>query len=85
MLISQPKIHVIEEDAPCEPEKMGYMSNLGKKCRFFFFSLIRLFFLLLQFGTDWDVYLTKGDGTYIVKRLEELLPTSFGPEDLKKV
>ncbi|NXA28420.1 CDD deaminase, partial [Ibidorhyncha struthersii] len=40
--------------------------------------------LLLQFGTDWDVYLTKADGTYIVKRLEELLPLSFGPEDLKK-
>ena len=41
--------------------------------------------LLLQFGTDWDIYLTKADGTYIVKRLEELLPLSFGPEDLKKV
>ncbi|KGL97209.1 Cytidine deaminase, partial [Charadrius vociferus] len=40
--------------------------------------------LLLQFGTDWDVYLTKADGTYIVKRLEELPPLSFGPEDLKK-
>ncbi|NWQ97353.1 CDD deaminase, partial [Burhinus bistriatus] len=39
---------------------------------------------LLQFGTDWDIYLTKADGTYIVKRLEELLPLSFGPEDLKK-
>ncbi|XP_029874921.1 cytidine deaminase isoform X4 [Aquila chrysaetos chrysaetos] len=38
-----------------------------------------------QFGTDWDIYLTKADGTYIVKRLEELLPLSFGPEDLKKV
>ncbi|XP_021150934.2 cytidine deaminase isoform X2 [Columba livia] len=38
-----------------------------------------------EFGTDWDIYLTKADGTYIVKRLEELLPLSFGPEDLKKV
>lgn len=41
--------------------------------------------LPLQFGTDWDIYLTKADGTYVVKRLEELLPLSFGPEDLKKV
>ncbi|KAM6999079.1 cytidine deaminase [Melospiza melodia melodia] len=41
--------------------------------------------VMREFGTDWDVYLTKGDGTYIVKKLEELLPTSFGPEDLKKV
>lgn len=41
--------------------------------------------LLLQFGKDWDVYLTKPDGTYIVKTLDELLPLSFGPEDLKKV
>uniref|UniRef100_A0A8C4TQR6 Cytidine deaminase n=1 Tax=Falco tinnunculus TaxID=100819 RepID=A0A8C4TQR6_FALTI len=41
--------------------------------------------VMREFGTDWDVYLTKADGTYIVKRLEELLPLSFGPEDLKKV
>ncbi|KFW87938.1 Cytidine deaminase, partial [Phalacrocorax carbo] len=40
--------------------------------------------VMREFGTDWDVYLTKADGTYIVKRLEELLPLSFGPEDLKK-
>uniref|UniRef100_A0A8C5JJQ0 Cytidine deaminase n=1 Tax=Junco hyemalis TaxID=40217 RepID=A0A8C5JJQ0_JUNHY len=39
----------------------------------------------LSSPSNWDVYLTKGDGTYIVKKLEELLPTSFGPEDLKKV
>ncbi|XP_029874922.1 cytidine deaminase isoform X5 [Aquila chrysaetos chrysaetos] len=41
--------------------------------------------VMREFGTDWDIYLTKADGTYIVKRLEELLPLSFGPEDLKKV
>ncbi|KAJ7418462.1 Cytidine deaminase [Willisornis vidua] len=41
--------------------------------------------VMREFGTDWDVYLTKADGTYIVKRLEELLPLSFGPEDLQKV
>ncbi|NXX83525.1 CDD deaminase, partial [Urocolius indicus] len=40
--------------------------------------------VMREFGTDWDIYLTKADGTYIVKRLEELLPLSFGPEDLKK-
>ncbi|NXS64434.1 CDD deaminase, partial [Brachypteracias leptosomus] len=40
--------------------------------------------VMREFGTDWDVYLTKADGTYIMKRLEELLPLSFGPEDLKK-
>ncbi|NXU49666.1 CDD deaminase, partial [Turnix velox] len=40
--------------------------------------------VMREFGTDWDVYLTKADGTFIMKRLEELLPLSFGPEDLKK-
>ncbi|NXW58976.1 CDD deaminase, partial [Eurystomus gularis] len=40
--------------------------------------------VMREFGTDWDVYLTKADGTYMVKRLEELLPLSFGPEDLRK-
>ncbi|NWS22246.1 CDD deaminase, partial [Pachyramphus minor] len=40
--------------------------------------------VMREFGLDWDVYLTKADGTYIVKRLEELLPLSFGPEDLNK-
>uniref|UniRef100_A0A8B9DL40 Cytidine deaminase n=3 Tax=Anser cygnoides TaxID=8845 RepID=A0A8B9DL40_ANSCY len=40
--------------------------------------------VMREFGKDWDVYLTKPDGTYIVKKLDELLPLSFGPEDLKK-
>ncbi|KFQ95668.1 Cytidine deaminase, partial [Nipponia nippon] len=40
--------------------------------------------VMREFGTDWDIYLTKADGSYIVKKLEELLPLSFGPEDLKK-
>ncbi|NXG76092.1 CDD deaminase, partial [Baryphthengus martii] len=40
--------------------------------------------VMREFGTDWDIYLTKADGSYIVKRLEELLPLSFGPEDLNK-
>ncbi|KFW02915.1 Cytidine deaminase, partial [Eurypyga helias] len=40
--------------------------------------------VMREFGTDWNIYLTKTDGTYVVKTLEELLPLSFGPEDLKK-
>ncbi|XP_072210575.1 cytidine deaminase isoform X1 [Excalfactoria chinensis] len=40
--------------------------------------------VMREFGTDWDLYLTKPDGTYIVKTLRELLPLSFGPEDLQK-
>ncbi|XP_077168181.1 cytidine deaminase [Paroedura picta] len=39
--------------------------------------------VLREFGKHWDLYLTKADGKYIVKTLEELLPHSFGPEDLK--
>ncbi|XP_078238905.1 cytidine deaminase isoform X1 [Pogona vitticeps] len=35
------------------------------------------------FGKQWDIYLTKADGAYVRKTLEELLPFSFGPEDLK--
>ncbi|KFV72240.1 Cytidine deaminase, partial [Dryobates pubescens] len=33
--------------------------------------------VMREFGTDWDIYLTKADGTYIIKRLEELLPLCF--------
>ncbi|XP_007423177.1 cytidine deaminase isoform X2 [Python bivittatus] len=39
--------------------------------------------VLREFGKQWEIYLTKADGTYIQKTLEELLPLSFGPEDLK--
>ncbi|XP_028301911.1 cytidine deaminase-like [Gouania willdenowi] len=35
-----------------------------------------------EFGTDWDVYLTKVDGSYKKMTVDELLPTAFGPEDL---
>lgn len=40
-----------------------------------------------QFGSDWDVYLSKPDGSYKRMTVDELLPASFGPEDLsmKKV
>ncbi|XP_032635463.1 cytidine deaminase [Chelonoidis abingdonii] len=40
--------------------------------------------VMREFNRDWDIYMTKPDGTYIVKTLQELLPLSFGPEDLKK-
>nr|XP_020634247.1 cytidine deaminase isoform X2 [Pogona vitticeps] len=39
--------------------------------------------VLREFGKQWDIYLTKADGAYVRKTLEELLPFSFGPEDLK--
>ncbi|XP_037535017.1 cytidine deaminase b, partial [Nematolebias whitei] len=40
-----------------------------------------------EFGSDWDVYLSKPDGSYRRMTVDELLPASFGPEDLsmKKV
>uniref|UniRef100_A0A8C1X645 Cytidine deaminase b n=1 Tax=Cyprinus carpio TaxID=7962 RepID=A0A8C1X645_CYPCA len=36
-----------------------------------------------EFGANWDVYLSKPDGSYVEMTVEELLPASFGPEDLK--
>ncbi|XP_032087523.1 cytidine deaminase [Thamnophis elegans] len=38
--------------------------------------------VLREFGQEWAIYLTRMDGTYIQKTLEELLPLSFGPEHL---
>ncbi|XP_012295162.1 cytidine deaminase isoform X1 [Aotus nancymaae] len=40
--------------------------------------------VMREFGTNWAVYMTKPDGTYIVMTVQELLPSSFGPEDLQK-
>ncbi|XP_064423767.1 cytidine deaminase a [Latimeria chalumnae] len=40
--------------------------------------------VMREFGTDWDVYLSKPDGSYVSTTVNELLPISFGPEDLKK-
>ncbi|KAK3512903.1 hypothetical protein QTP70_028981 [Hemibagrus guttatus] len=37
-----------------------------------------------EFGVNWVVYLSKLDGTYVEMTVEELLPESFGPEDLKR-
>ncbi|XP_016375842.1 cytidine deaminase-like isoform X2 [Sinocyclocheilus rhinocerous] len=36
-----------------------------------------------EFGANWDVYLSKPDGSYVEMTVEELLPASFGPEDLE--
>ncbi|XP_076132609.1 cytidine deaminase a [Alosa pseudoharengus] len=36
-----------------------------------------------EFGAHWDVYMTKPDGSYCQISVEELLPVSFGPSDLK--
>ncbi|XP_075407662.1 cytidine deaminase [Tenrec ecaudatus] len=41
--------------------------------------------VMREFGTNWAVYMTKPDGSYVVRTVEELLPASFGPEDLQKI
>ncbi|XP_062046541.1 cytidine deaminase [Lepus europaeus] len=41
--------------------------------------------VMREFGTNWAVYMTKPDGTYVVRTVQELLPASFGPEDLQKI
>ncbi|XP_029006369.1 cytidine deaminase b [Betta splendens] len=40
-----------------------------------------------EFGSNWDVFLSKPNGSCLKMTVEELLPVSFGPEDLsiKKV
>ncbi|XP_029907339.1 cytidine deaminase-like [Myripristis murdjan] len=35
-----------------------------------------------EFGSSWEVYLTKPDGSYLKMDVNELLPVSFGPDDL---
>ncbi|XP_069039920.1 cytidine deaminase a [Lepisosteus oculatus] len=40
--------------------------------------------VMREFGTGWDVFLTKVDGSYVRMTVDELLPMSFGPDDLKK-
>ncbi|XP_020362384.1 cytidine deaminase isoform X1 [Oncorhynchus kisutch] len=37
-----------------------------------------------EFGDHWSVFLSKPDGSYKEMTIEDLLPVSFGPEDLKK-
>ncbi|XP_067359291.1 cytidine deaminase-like isoform X1 [Channa argus] len=36
-----------------------------------------------EFGLNWDVYLSKPDGSYRKMTVEELLPVSFGPDHIK--
>ncbi|CDQ62250.1 unnamed protein product [Oncorhynchus mykiss] len=38
--------------------------------------------VLIEFGTDWVVYLTKPDGSYKETSLKELLPLAFSPAHL---
>uniref|UniRef100_A0A667WZ16 Cytidine deaminase n=1 Tax=Myripristis murdjan TaxID=586833 RepID=A0A667WZ16_9TELE len=37
-----------------------------------------------EFGVKWSVFMTKPDGSYMDMLVEDLLPVSFGPDDLKK-
>ncbi|XP_047438810.1 cytidine deaminase-like [Mugil cephalus] len=37
-----------------------------------------------EFGVKWDVYMSRADGTYQKMTVEELLPVSFGPDDLSQ-
>ncbi|XP_057175477.1 cytidine deaminase a [Triplophysa rosa] len=39
--------------------------------------------VMREFGLKWDVYMSKADGTYDQMTVEELLPCSFGPDDLR--
>ncbi|KAJ3044754.1 hypothetical protein HK097_001385 [Rhizophlyctis rosea] len=39
---------------------------------------------MVEFGKELLVYMTKADGSHSVQKLKELLPHSFGPEDLEK-
>ncbi|KAJ8008328.1 hypothetical protein DPEC_G00103690 [Dallia pectoralis] len=38
--------------------------------------------VLIEFGTDWVVYLTKPDGSYKETSLKDLLPLAFSPAHL---
>ncbi|MCJ8731532.1 hypothetical protein PDJAM_G00200610 [Pangasius djambal] len=38
--------------------------------------------VLMEFGTEWDIYLTKPDGSYKKTSLRELLPLAFSPAHL---
>ena len=40
---------------------------------------------LFQFGTNWAVYMTKPDGTYVVRTVLELLPSPFGSLGPQKI
>ncbi|XP_026854490.1 cytidine deaminase a [Electrophorus electricus] len=37
-----------------------------------------------EFGLDWEVYMTKLEGSFVKRMVEDLLPESFGPQNLKE-
>ncbi|KAF0875630.1 cytidine deaminase [Hyaena hyaena] len=41
--------------------------------------------VMREFGTNWAVYMTKPDGTYIVRTVLELLPDPFGSIGPQKI
>ncbi|XP_069764255.1 cytidine deaminase-like isoform X2 [Narcine bancroftii] len=41
--------------------------------------------VMREFGTKWKVHMTKPDMSHVTMTVEELLPMSFGPEDLPGV
>ncbi|XP_075696610.1 cytidine deaminase isoform X2 [Rhinoderma darwinii] len=38
--------------------------------------------VMREFGSEWQIILTKPSGSYVMKTLHQLLPMSFGPENL---
>ncbi|KAF3820241.1 hypothetical protein GH733_015750 [Mirounga leonina] len=41
--------------------------------------------VMREFGTNWSVYMTKPDGTYVVRTVLELLPVPFGSVGWRKI
>ncbi|XP_045856662.1 cytidine deaminase isoform X1 [Meles meles] len=41
--------------------------------------------VMREFGTNWAVYMTKPDGTYVVRTVLELLPSPFGSTGWQKI
>ncbi|KAG9462979.1 hypothetical protein GDO78_022696 [Eleutherodactylus coqui] len=38
--------------------------------------------VMREFGPEWRIILSKPSGSYVIKSLHQLLPMSFGPENL---
>ncbi|XP_069597108.1 cytidine deaminase isoform X1 [Ranitomeya imitator] len=38
--------------------------------------------VMREFGSEWQIILTKPSGSYVITTLQQLLPMSFGPENL---
>ncbi|XP_077116401.1 cytidine deaminase isoform X2 [Ranitomeya variabilis] len=38
--------------------------------------------VMREFGSEWKIILTKPSGSYVITTLQQLLPMSFGPENL---